>query len=36
MFLSLMADVHIGQFICPIKSAYASLDLARCPWPLQV
>lgn len=36
MFLSLMADVHVGQFVCPIKSAYASLDLRSIPWPLQV
>jgi amidase len=36
MFLSLMADVHIGQFVCPIQSAYASLDLGRCPWPIHL
>jgi amidase len=36
MFLSLMADVHVGQFVCPIKSAYASLDLCSVPWPIHV
>ena len=36
MFLSLMADVHVGQFVCPIQSAYASLDLRTCPWPIHV
>ncbi|MBN1400712.1 MAG: acetamidase/formamidase family protein [Anaerolineae bacterium] len=36
MFLSLMADVHIGQFVCPIQSAYASLDLGKCPWPIHL
>lgn len=34
MFLSLMADVHVGQYVCPIKTAYASLDLRACPWPI--
>ena len=36
MFLSLMADVHVGQFVCPIQSAYASLDLRACPWPIRL
>ena len=36
MFLSLMADVHVGQYVCPTKSAYASLDLSQCPWPIDL
>ncbi|MFH1086618.1 MAG: hypothetical protein V1772_12765 [Chloroflexota bacterium] len=36
MFLSLAADVHVGQYVCPVRSAYATLDLARCPWPISV
>ena len=36
MFLSLMADVHVGQFVCPIQSAYASLDTRTCPWPIDL
>lgn len=34
MFLSLVADVHVGQYVCPVKTAYASLDLRACPWPI--
>jgi len=36
MFLSLMADVHVGQFVCPIKSAYASLNLSSFSWPIHL
>jgi len=36
MFLSLMADVHVGQFVCPLQSAYASPDLRVCPWPIHL
>jgi len=36
MFLSLMADVHVGQFVCPIQSAYMSLRLSECPWPIAI
>jgi len=36
MYLSLMADVHVGQYVCPTKSAYASLDLSQCPWPIDL
>jgi amidase len=36
MFLSLAADVHVGQFVCPIQTAYVSLDLRQCPWPLRL
>lgn len=36
MFLSLMADVHVGQFVCPIQSAYMSLRLSECPWPIRI
>jgi len=36
MYVSLAADVRVGQFVCNTRTAYAALDLKTCPWPIHV